>query len=300
MVTDDDFIVDDGDSDIEFESGADEEDGGSAADSGADELWAEWAEGDAVEEKLRGVVKSKGRAAAAVLNKSNEEWVLVGTRQDTSVLLRHAPRGFRVTGVHSAGTSCSCKSVFAASLLKELHAKGHRTLIFSQSRVMLDIVGLELKQMKICYSRIDGTLSAARREVHRQFLAPAGVVCRRVHDLWRPDSLLLLPAGRTKSGAARWQARVCVQDLVQEFQGRTDIPVMLLTSQVGGLGLTLTAADRVIILDPAWNPATDDQSVDRAYRIGQSRDVVVCLCMLEALGIQTGSRNVACWTRFGH
>ena len=49
----------------------------------------------------------------------------------------------------------------------------------------------------------------------------------------------------------------------------------LLTSQVGGLGLTLTAADRVVIYDPAWNPAADSQSVDRAYRIGQTRDVVV-------------------------
>lgn len=45
--------------------------------------------------------------------------------------------------------------------------------------------------------------------------------------------------------------------------------------QVGGLGLTLTAADRVIIVDPSWNPAVDNQSVDRAYRIGQARDVVV-------------------------
>ena len=45
--------------------------------------------------------------------------------------------------------------------------------------------------------------------------------------------------------------------------------------QVGGLGLTLTAADRVIIVDPAWNPSVDNQSVDRAYRIGQTRDVVV-------------------------
>lgn len=41
--------------------------------------------------------------------------------------------------------------------------------------------------------------------------------------------------------------------------------------QVGGLGLTLTAADRVVIVDPSWNPATDNQSVDRAYRIGQVR-----------------------------
>ena len=45
--------------------------------------------------------------------------------------------------------------------------------------------------------------------------------------------------------------------------------------QVGGLGLTLTAADRVVILDPAWNPSVDNQSVDRAYRIGQAKDVIV-------------------------
>ena len=44
---------------------------------------------------------------------------------------------------------------------------------------------------------------------------------------------------------------------------------------MGGLGLTITAADRVIIVDPAWNPAVDNQSVDRAYRIGQARRLVV-------------------------
>ena len=66
-----------------------------------------------------------------------------------------------------------------------------------------------------------------------------------------------------------------LQALVQEFQTTDNIPVFLLTTQVGGLGLTLTAADRVIIVDPAWNPSTDNQSVDRAYRIGQQKDVIV-------------------------
>ena len=45
--------------------------------------------------------------------------------------------------------------------------------------------------------------------------------------------------------------------------------------QVDGLGLTITEADRVIIVDPAWNPAVDNQAVDRAYRIGQRRHVLV-------------------------
>ncbi|KAI5587719.1 hypothetical protein BDE02_05G053400 [Populus trichocarpa] len=63
--------------------------------------------------------------------------------------------------------------------------------------------------------------------------------------------------------------------IVSDFQEGNGAPIFLLTSQVGGLGLTLTKADRVIVVDPAWNPSTDNQSVDRAYRIGQMKDVVV-------------------------
>lgn len=63
--------------------------------------------------------------------------------------------------------------------------------------------------------------------------------------------------------------------IVNDFQEGFGAPIFLLTSQVGGLGLTLTRADRVIVVDPAWNPSTDNQSVDRAYRIGQKKDVLV-------------------------
>ncbi|XAR51052.1 DNA helicase [Bertholletia excelsa] len=63
--------------------------------------------------------------------------------------------------------------------------------------------------------------------------------------------------------------------IVNDFQDGIGAPIFLLTSQVGGLGLTLTKADRVIVVDPAWNPSTDNQSVDRAYRIGQTKDVIV-------------------------
>lgn len=50
---------------------------------------------------------------------------------------------------------------------------------------------------------------------------------------------------------------------------------MCLSSQVGGVGLTITGADRVILTDPAWNPAMDAQAIDRVHRIGQQREVVV-------------------------
>ncbi|XP_047330886.1 protein CHROMATIN REMODELING 24 [Impatiens glandulifera] len=63
--------------------------------------------------------------------------------------------------------------------------------------------------------------------------------------------------------------------IVNDFQEGIGARIFLLTTQVGGLGLTLTRADRVIVVDPAWNPSTDSQSVDRAYRIGQLKDVIV-------------------------
>ncbi|CAN9512878.1 unnamed protein product [Ophioblennius macclurei] len=59
------------------------------------------------------------------------------------------------------------------------------------------------------------------------------------------------------------------------FQSDTSYSVFLLTTQVGGVGITLTAANRVVIYDPSWNPATDAQAVDRAYRIGQTENVVI-------------------------
>ncbi|KNC49950.1 chromatin remodeling complex subunit [Thecamonas trahens ATCC 50062] len=55
----------------------------------------------------------------------------------------------------------------------------------------------------------------------------------------------------------------------------SDIFILLMTTQSCGVGVTLTGADRVVLFDPQWNPAMDAQAVDRAYRIGQTRDVVV-------------------------
>jgi len=67
------------------------------------------------------------------------------------------------------------------------------------------------------------------------------------------------------------------QKFVDYFNKNEDgnLSVFLLSTKVGGLGLNLTGSDRVIIYDPAWNPATDAQAVDRSYRIGQVRDVMV-------------------------
>ncbi|HWI63454.1 MAG TPA: SNF2-related protein, partial [Symbiobacteriaceae bacterium] len=62
--------------------------------------------------------------------------------------------------------------------------------------------------------------------------------------------------------------------LVQQFQNG-EAPVFILSLKAGGVGLTLTAANRVFHFDRWWNPAVEDQATDRAYRIGQTRQVLV-------------------------
>ncbi|XP_062592723.1 LOW QUALITY PROTEIN: DNA excision repair protein ERCC-6-like 2 [Saccostrea cucullata] len=63
--------------------------------------------------------------------------------------------------------------------------------------------------------------------------------------------------------------------LVREFNKDPNIFLFLISAKAGGLGLNLTGANRVIIFDPSWNPTNDLQAQDRAYRIGQWRDVHV-------------------------
>lgn len=63
------------------------------------------------------------------------------------------------------------------------------------------------------------------------------------------------------------------QGEVERFQNNPDLKVFLISLKAGGLGLNLTEADYVFLLDPWWNPAVEAQAVDRAHRIGQSRSV---------------------------
>ncbi|KAK2083392.1 DNA excision repair protein ERCC-6-like [Saguinus oedipus] len=123
----------------------------------------------------------------------------------------------------------SGKMIFLMGLLKRLRDEGHQTLVFSQSRQILNIIERLLKNRHFKILRIDGTIT---------------------HLLEREKRINL-------------------------FQQNKDYSVFLLTTQVGGVGLTLTAATRVVIFDPSWNPATDAQAVDRVYRIGQKENVVV-------------------------
>jgi SNF2 family DNA or RNA helicase len=69
--------------------------------------------------------------------------------------------------------------------------------------------------------------------------------------------------GKTRDRAAR----------VERFSTDPDCRLFLISLKAGGLGLNLTAAEYVFLLDPWWNPAAEAQAIDRAHRIGQSRHV---------------------------
>ena len=74
----------------------------------------------------------------------------------------------------------------------------------------------------------------------------------------------------TMTGSSSATAR---KKSVERFQGDPDCMVLLLTLNVGGVGLNLTAADTVYIFEPWWNKAAEQQAIDRLHRIGQKKTV---------------------------
>jgi len=65
------------------------------------------------------------------------------------------------------------------------------------------------------------------------------------------------------------------KDLVRQFQEDERVPFFVLSVKAGGTGLNLTAASHVIHFDRWWNPAVENQATDRAFRIGQNKNVLV-------------------------
>lgn len=86
---------------------------------------------------------------------------------------------------------------------------------------------------------------------------------------------------------------------VHNFQSNPQIRVFLISLKAGGIGLNLTEADYVYIVDPWWNPAAENQAIDRSYRIGQSKNVVavrlICKDTIEEkiMGLQKKKNKLA-------
>lgn len=86
---------------------------------------------------------------------------------------------------------------------------------------------------------------------------------------------------------------------IQHFQNEDTCRVFLISLKAGGVGLNLTAADYVYIVDPWWNPAVEQQAIDRTHRIGQTKNIfayrMICKDTIEdkILQLQEKKRNLA-------
>ncbi len=84
---------------------------------------------------------------------------------------------------------------------------------------------------------------------------------------------------------------------VEQFQSDADMRVFLISLKAGGVGLTLTAADYVYLVDPWWNPAAEQQAIDRSHRIGQTNKVfayrMICKDSVEEKILQLQERKKA-------
>lgn len=89
------------------------------------------------------------------------------------------------------------------------------------------------------------------------------------------------------------------KQVVEQFQNDPDVQVFLISLKAGGLGLNLTAAEYVFLLDPWWNPAVETQAIDRAHRVGQTNQVfayrLICRNTVEEkiLDLQKQKRELA-------
>jgi DNA excision repair protein ERCC-6 len=119
-------------------------------------------------------------------------------------------------------------------LQKVMIPNGHKTLLFSQGKLMLNIIEKCMRECGISYLRLDGETPVDQR-----------------------------------------------QSMIDRFNGDPDIHVFLMTTRTGGLGTNLTGADRIIIFDPDWNPSTDLQARERAWRLGQTKPVKIYRLMTE-------------------
>lgn len=119
-------------------------------------------------------------------------------------------------------------------LQKVMIPNGHKTLLFSQGKQMLNIIEKCMRECDISYLRMDGETPVDQR-----------------------------------------------QPMIDRFNESPDIKVFLMTTRTGGLGTNLTGADRIIIFDPDWNPSTDLQARERAWRLGQKKSVKIYRLMTE-------------------
>lgn len=193
--------------------------------------------------------------------------------------LREHYRQLLLGRIKTAGVAKSRMQILEA-LLRLRQAACHPALIapaLEPSSAKLDLLLNELTEV------LD---SGHRALVFSQFTSFLGIV-RHALDDRKIDYLYL--DGKTQDR----------QSIVDQFQQPDGPPLFLISLKAGGLGLNLTNADYIFLLDPWWNPAVEAQAIDRAHRIGRQRPVIAYRLIArdtveeKILELQTRKRELA-------
>ncbi|KAK7523297.1 SNF2 family N-terminal domain-containing protein [Phyllosticta citriasiana] len=167
--------------------------------------------------------------------------------------------------------STSGKMLLLDTLLPRLFDEGHKVLVFSQFKTMLDLLesyAEELRGWRTC--RIDGSVKQEdRQKLIKAFNKPAS-----------DESTSAKPShnkrnSRRKAPSSSPDPLAPSSDVEDQDDDPRPANLFLLSTRAGGQGINLAAADTVILFDSDWNPQQDLQAQDRAHRIGQTRNVLV-------------------------
>jgi len=148
----------------------------------------------------------------------------------------------------------------------------------------------EMKGIKVAelMREIDENLGAHKMLVFSQFTSMLDIIERELAD--KAVGFVRLD-GKTSQSMRK--------EAVDQFQNDPSVSIFLLSLKAGGTGLNLTAADYVFLVDPWWNPATEQQAIDRTHRIGQVNKVfayrMICRDSIEEkiIGLQNKKQSVS-------
>lgn len=193
--------------------------------------------------------------------------------------LTQLPAKLNNQGHDELRTGSSAKIDQLLHLLKLLPSD-EKSLVFSQFTSFLDKIGQTLSEHGIPYVRFDGQLSARKRqEILERFSIPLETESCIHSSAESPDfhqghSSLAEKSKKKASESMTSNANPKSVFDCSAFQG-TNPRVMLISLKAGALGLNLTVANNVFLMDPWWQEGIESQAIDRCNRIGQRRPVHV-------------------------
>ncbi|KAI0186161.1 SNF2 family N-terminal domain-containing protein [Xylaria flabelliformis] len=142
-----------------------------------------------------------------------------------------------------------------------LSGPGDKSIVFSYWTSTLDLISQLLGQAKVAYRQVDGRTSYAERS---KALKAFKEDCRG--DV---EPIYTVNTSRSINGV------VLLRDKDPE------VPVLLMSIETGAVGLNLTVANKVHIVEPQWNPSVEEQAIARALRMGQTREVTIIRYVVE-------------------